>query len=352
MKISGNLSTGTVLGDHVMPDEDTCGTGTKRVSCIASLGWILLCVSWPGCGGEAGSAASVQDPPPKQPDLRQLTSELRERIDHLADRAQVEADGGGRIDFSGKPVAWAISQVGLEPKQEREEAEKVHQAILERVRTATTPEPAMKLFRKLIEALPKYQTPDEFQWELTTIEDKDVNAFTCGGGFVYVHQPLFDVLLADRSRSLGALAFVLAHEIGHVALGHCRRGYQRQRIEDELGDDIERNLGGDRKWLGKILRTGINAGGHLVKFLYSRDQEYEADLFALHLCRNAGLEPTHVLDGLRWLAMLQHPRMISEPDFAPADGEGGGLGVLSEVPSPHVATIASASDGTERYAAG
>lgn len=303
--------------------------------------WLVVCLSLGACGEESGDQARTssaisspeskrQDPkkegdqPSKTPDLRQLTTQLRERIDRLADQARLETAGQERIDFSGDITAWAISQAVLPPDEERREAASVHEKLLGKIKVAATPKPAEEVFRRMIAGLPAHQSPREFEWTLTTIEAQDVNAFSVGGGFVYVQQPILDSLLADATRGTGAVAFVLAHEIGHVALGHCRRGYQRQRIEADIGDDITRKT--EKELLGKILQTSINEAGKLVKFLYSRDQEYEADLFALHLCRNAGVDQEQMLDGLRWLVMLQHPRVRSEPEFVPGDDEDQSLG--------------------------
>ncbi len=288
----------------------------RMVASAALWTWLLPCMSMAAC--------PEQDRPPTPPDLRRLTPQLRDRIDLGADQAGPETAGHKRTDFSGKPVEWAISQAVLTPEQELQEAAKVDNAVRGKVRIIKTPRAAQDLFDKLIATLPAHQRPGEFKWTLTTIEDKDVNAFTVGGGFVYVLQPLLDALLAEPPpRGTSAMAFVLAHEIGHVVLGHCRRGYQLERIEAEFAKDVKREVGSER--LGTILQTGINAAGHLVKFTYSRDQEYEADLFALHLCRNAGMDRDHVLDGLRWLVMLEHPKALSDTNYAPAAGTEKGL---------------------------
>src|SRR5262249_54178942 len=116
----------------------------------------------------------------------------------------------------------------------------------------------------------------------------------------------------DRRRGPAALAFILARELGHIGLEHCCRGWQRLAVEEELRQEVKGHKAG---WVRDVLQTGIVASGKLVHFLYSRDQEYEADLFALHLCRNAGLKPDEGLDGLRLLARLRHPDALTDPRF-------------------------------------
>jgi pimeloyl-ACP methyl ester carboxylesterase len=46
---------------------------------------------------------------------------------------------------------------------------------------------------------------------------------------------------------------------------------------------------------------------------------YEADLFAWQLCRNSGITLDAALDALRWLAVVQHPRLLTEEAYRPGD---------------------------------
>ena len=284
---------------------------------------VLLAVGGYGEGKSPPSAGAATSPQ-ETAELRQITAEVRKRIDRIADQVELETLAQERLDFSGDVAAWAISQAVLTPAQERQEATKVHAAITSKVRSVPTPKPVEELFKKLIGGLPMHDSPREFEWTLIVLEVGEVNAFTAGGGFVYVTKSLLDALLSDAARGPGALAAVLAHEIGHVARGHARRGYQRERIEAEIGDDVERKA--QKEQLGKILKTAVNATGVLVKFLYAREQEYEADLFALHLCRNLEVDADHCLDTYRWLVMLQHPKVATDADYVPADAGGRDLG--------------------------
>src|SRR5262249_53296463 len=101
------------------------------------------------------------------------------------------------------------------------------------------------------------------------------------------------------------LAFLLARELGHVALGHCRRGYQLLEIERGLRRGLVSKAAAGR--LRPLLGTTVAVAGRLVTLLYTREQHDRADLFALHLCRNAGFDLDGALDDLRRLAAAQHP---------------------------------------------
>src|SRR5438270_660363 len=122
---------------------------------------------------------------------------------------------------------------------------------------------------------------------------------------------MLDALLSDPDRCPAALAFILAHELGHSALGHCRRGYQLQALQKEIKRGIKLTVPNER--LAGLLETSLAPAGRLLTFLYTREQDYNADLFALHLCRNAGIDTDTGLDALRWLVAARHPGVLGGP---------------------------------------
>ena len=47
--------------------------------------------------------------------------------------------------------------------------------------------------------------------------------------------------------------------------------------------------------------------GAILEHVYTRQEQFEADLFAIHLCRNAGFDVENCLDGLRRRASPRMP---------------------------------------------
>src|SRR5262249_60677189 len=130
---------------------------------------------------------------------------------------------------------------------------------------------AQRVLARLVRELPTYRRPAGLRYSITLL-DGDADAGTPGGGFIVLPTALVDLLLADRERGEAALAFVLAREVAHVALGHCRRGWQQLLIEDEVRKGLlERNPA----WRDE-LETRVRTTGLAVQFLYSRSQEYQA----------------------------------------------------------------------------
>ncbi|MGE5568416.1 MAG: M48 family metalloprotease [Rhodospirillales bacterium] len=97
------------------------------------------------------------------------------------------------------------------------------------------------------------------------------NAFALPGGFVFVYEPLVDMFSADED----ALAFVLAHEMAHVLLGHAREAQLRRLL---LGR-ISAGAGG----IGQLAEK-------LLALAYSREDELEADREAVAIMKAAGFD--------------------------------------------------------------
>lgn len=264
-----------------------------RRSCWAVLSILLA-------GTRAEPAAS-----PSPPVLRLLAPAERGLLDQSALRLPPLALAQERRDLAGNVPAWLLSRVNLTPAEERDRAAALHKEIVARHRVVRGPSTlvAKKVLARLARELPAHLRPAAGLWELTVLDEPDYNAFAIGGGWLYVSRPLLEALLADRQRGEAGLAFVLAVQMGHVARQHCRRGWQRLAIEEEARKGIEISVA-PKQWRA-ILETGVRPTGKLIEFLYSRDQQFEADLFALHLCRNAGLPLDAALDPLRRLALLR-----------------------------------------------
>ena len=102
-----------------------------------------------------------------------------------------------------------------------------------------------------------------------SIAGAEVNALALPGGFLFVYDGLCDALDDDTD----AMAFVLAHEMAHVLLGHPRERMKREILIRGL---TPRSVG-----VGELLKTLVLKG-------YSREDELEADRRAVSLMEVAG----------------------------------------------------------------
>ena len=79
-------------------------------------------------------------------------------------------------------------------------------------------------------------------------QTKDVNAFAMANGCIRVYSGLMDLMNDNEVEA------VIGHEMGHVALGHVKKGMQRQESE---ADDYSYDL---------LRKRGINPAGLATSF--------------------------------------------------------------------------------------
>jgi pimeloyl-ACP methyl ester carboxylesterase len=249
------------------------------------------------------------------PPLTDLTPPMHQRIDRLAAQYPLDTLVQHHLKLAGDFSLWALGHLALDAEDELKHAQVVHKQILKHERQLPTPAAAQRVLDKLRDKLPPYLKPEEFEYKLIVLDQPDPNVFTLGGGFIYLSRPLLDALLADKKRGETALAFILAQQLGHIGLQHTRRGWQMEELEQELQKGIELHV--ERPRLREALHTGVERAGAHIKFLYSRRQVYHADLFAWELCRNSDLPLDAALDALRWLAVVDHPRLRTDQAYRP-----------------------------------
>lgn len=117
-------------------------------------------------------------------------------------------------------------------------------------------------------------------YTVTLLNSNVNNAFATTGGYVYVTRQLV-ALMNDEAE----LAFVLGHEIGHVAGRHSQKRATRSGFA-QVGAALLGVLTGS-SIIGDIAGTGAQ----LYTLDYSRDQEREADSLGVRYLARAGYDP-------------------------------------------------------------
>lgn len=131
--------------------------------------------------------------------------------------------------------------------------------------------------------------PRPFQYTIRVVSDGSINAFTFGGGVLYIHAGLL-----ARMENEAQFMMVLAHEIAHVTQRHIPRG-----IEGSYGIQL----------LGQIAASAASASGRTASippellqktYEYSmnaavsghgRSHETEADVVGLEYLVKTGYDP-------------------------------------------------------------
>jgi predicted Zn-dependent protease len=121
------------------------------------------------------------------------------------------------------------------------------------------------------------------QWEVTTFEDKQVNAFALPGGKIGVYTGLLKV-----ANTQDQLAAVIGHEVAHVIAGHSA-----ERVSEQMAAQLGVTAAGAVTGIDPQL-FGIATS---VFFLlpHSRTQEAEADVVGLDYMAEAGFDPAQAV---------------------------------------------------------
>jgi putative metalloprotease len=116
-------------------------------------------------------------------------------------------------------------------------------------------------------------------------EIKPVNGLAAPDGRIFITRGFYDKF-RQGAVSASEMATVIAHELGHVALGHSRRRMidfsGQNALRTALAMILSRFLPGVGVWIANGLTT-------LLAARLSRKDEYEADSYAAALLTKAGI---------------------------------------------------------------
>jgi predicted Zn-dependent protease len=127
------------------------------------------------------------------------------------------------------------------------------------------------------------------------IADRSINAFVTTGNRMFIHSGLI-----SSAESVGELAGVLAHEVGHISGGHLAR------LPEEMRAAMIRAIAAMLLGVGAAVATGqgaaasaIGVGGQALAmrqfFAFTQSQENAADLAAVTYLGRAGWSPAGLL---------------------------------------------------------
>lgn len=125
-------------------------------------------------------------------------------------------------------------------------------------------------------------------YHFAILDSAEINALSAPGGKVFVSRGLLDLAPHEE-----ALAAILAHEIGHVVLGHGVKAISQAKVTEAfsiLGKEAVSSYGPTE--LSAVTEVFGDSVNQVVETLmtsgYSRTQEYEADAFAANLLAKTG----------------------------------------------------------------
>jgi len=148
------------------------------------------------------------------------------------------------------------------------------------------------------------------------IPDRDPNAAALADGRVYVTRGMLQYLASRGSRE-DELAFILAHELGHINAQHLLQRYEYLRRQSLVAGLVDLGLAvatrgatGGAQTLGTLARDAVTVVNDLAASGYSQQQELEADQLGMRYCLRAGYDPQAALEMIEDFKRFDQPTLF------------------------------------------
>ncbi len=158
-------------------------------------------------------------------------------------------------------------------------------------------DPALNAYLdQVVARIARTRPPGAVPIEPFIVKDADVNAFTPGGGYLFVNAGLMAAMENEAQ-----LATVVAHEIGHIDRGHIQAG-QATRTGVQLGAAAA-SIGGALLGIDpNLTQLGVGLGANAAVSGFTRTQERDADSTGVQYVAAAGYD---VDEGARSFEVLR-----------------------------------------------
>ena len=199
-------------------------------------------------------------------------------------------------DDAGKSKSAPVLTEDNEIRIGRENAEENDKQV-KLVTDAAMVERVNRIGKEIAEAANKYAIPakwgssqlKQFQYTFKIVDDKDVNAYSLPGGFIYVNKGLLNYVRSDDE-----LAGVLAHEVSHAAHHHMVKLMREQnKIQNILLPAVIAILAASKSGANDAAHLLIASQLYLVAKIntYGVEAEKDADRTGLTLLTHTKYNP-------------------------------------------------------------
>ena len=172
--------------------------------------------------------------------------------------------------------------------RQQELGDRLAASMLKKTRLSTDKAMTARV-KKIVKRIGAVIPDSGLTWRTYLIDDAKANAFTTGGGHLFISTGMVNLLKDD-----GRIAAVLSHEMAHNTLGHVVDAQKKKAMARGMHEFSREVLTKQMRmrWLGRslsfIVNTSLNS--------YSRGQEDEADARGMEYLVAAGWPPAKALE--------------------------------------------------------
>lgn len=210
------------------------------------------------------------------------------------------------------PETGKTARVGLSEGQEAALGLQSYQEVLSKAVVKNTgPEydRVVRVARRLAKSTG--EAGSKFQWAVSLIDSKQVNAFCLPGGKIVVYTGILPVAENDAQ-----LATVMGHEMAHATSRHGSQRLLQTKLANTVVSGAQVSMAGMDYGQQQAIMGAIGAGAQYGLLLpFSREHEVEADYIGLMYMARAGYDPQESLKF--WQRMAQSASSGQKPpEFA------------------------------------
>lgn len=207
------------------------------------------------------------------------------------------------------PETGRKSRVGMSVEQESTLGFQTYQQVLSQARTIDSG-PQYQLVKTVATRLAQAtgKAGADFQWQVSLIQDNQVNAFCLPGGKIVVYTGIIPV-----ARNEAALATVMGHEMAHATSRHGAQRVLQQSLTQTAMTGVAVSLGEMDYEKQRAIMGALGAGARFgILMPFGRKHESEADEIGLIYMARAGYDPR---ESIRFWERMEQASTNNPPEF-------------------------------------
>ena len=207
------------------------------------------------------------------------------------------------------PETGRKSHVGMSEQQESTLGMQSYQKVLSQAQ-AIGSGPELDMVKRVASRLASAtgKAGQGFQWQVSLIQDRQVNAFCLPGGKIVVYTGIL-----PAAQNEAALATVLGHEMAHATSRHGSQRVFEQNLAQTAMSGVAMSLTNMDYDKQRAVMGALGAGAQFgVLMPFSRKHESEADQVGLIYMARAGYDPQ---ESIRFWKRMENTGGNQPPEF-------------------------------------